>query len=105
MLTTLVFITLDLVLGVMAARKRGEKITSLGFRRTIVKLSIYEVAIMLGFLCETYMTGDLVPISKIIAGFIGITEMKSLMENLNEVSGTDLLKDIISRLASPRSKE
>src|ERR1017187_6759867 len=95
LLTAFILVMCDLVLGVMAAKKRGEHITSAGFRRTIGKLVVYEVAIALGFLCETYMTGPLVPVSKIIAGFVGITEIKSLMENLNEISGGDILKGLV----------
>src|ERR1017187_5779843 len=70
----------DLILGVIAARKRGELISSAGFRRTITKLFVYEVAIILGFLTETYLMGPFVPVVKIITAFIGITELKSIME-------------------------
>lgn len=100
LLTTFTLVMADLILGIMAARKRGELITSAGFQRTIIKLAVYEAAICFGFLAETYLTGPLVPISKIVAGFVGLTEITSIFESLNEVSGQNLLKGIIDKLAS-----
>ncbi len=35
-----------------------------------------------------------------IAGFIGLTELLSVLENLNRASGNDLLKSLIDKLGS-----
>jgi phage-related holin len=100
LLTVLVLIVCDLITGVLAARKRGESIKSAGIGRTIVKLVIYELAIGLSFLAETYLMGPLIPASKIAASLIGTTELLSVLENLNTLSGGDLLKSIIDKLTS-----
>lgn len=55
---------------------------------------------MLGFLTEQYMTGDLVPVMKILAGLIGITELKSILENLEEITGMPIIKMLIDKLNS-----
>jgi holin family protein len=99
-LTTGVLVILDLIVGVMSASKQGEKITSSGLRRTVSKLLIYETAIMLGFLVEIYMTGGLIPISRIAGTMIGITELKSIMESLDSLNGSPLLATLISKLGS-----
>ncbi len=101
----LALVMADLAIGVVAARKRGERILSAGLRRTIAKLLVYESVLMLGFITETYLTGPLIPFSKIIAGFIGFTEIKSLIENLNEASGGELLKGLIDKLTQQKSKD
>ena len=89
---------IDLVSGVCAAHKRGEKITSSGLKRTVVKLLVYEVVVMLGFLVEQYLTGDLIPIVKILSGMVGITELKSVLENLEDLTGLPLLRLLIDKL-------
>lgn len=100
MATVGVLIIADTILGIMAARKRGEKITSSAMRRTVSKAVIYQIALMSGFLCEQYLSGDLIPIVKIIGGVIGMVEMKSILENADEINGSPLFKAIIERLGS-----
>lgn len=97
-ITVMVLTVADLVTGIMAARKEKKKITSSGLKRTIIKTMVYEAVIMLGFLTEQYMTGDIIPVVKILAGFIGITELKSVMENIERISGMSIIKILINRL-------
>lgn len=89
----------DLVSGLIAAHHRKEEITSKGLRRTLVKIMVYEAVVMLGYLTEQYMTGDLVPIVKVLAGMIGIAELKSILENLEEITGVPVLKLLINKLS------
>jgi phage-related holin len=96
---TLVLIIVDLITGILAARKRGEPISSAGIRRTVVKLFVYELAIVLAFLVETHMHVD-IPMIKLLSGFIGITELKSCLENLDTINGSSVIKDILQRLGS-----
>lgn len=105
LITALVLVFSDLILGILAARKRGDAITSAGLGRTIVKLSVYEAAILLGFLAETYLTGAIVPVCKIITGYIGLAEATSVIENLNELSGGSLFKGLIAKLGSQNDKQ
>ncbi len=99
-LAALGLVLADLIIGILAARKRGEPITSAGIRRTITKIFVYEAALMLGFLTEKYMIGDLVPVSKLVAGLIGAVELKSILESLDEINGTPLLGALIKQLGS-----
>lgn len=89
---------LDLILGLMAARKRKEVIKSFGLRRTAGKILIYEMAILCAFFIETYLLGPELMVLKIVTAFIGLTELKSIMENLNELSEGSLLKAILEKL-------
>lgn len=97
-------VLLDFITGVLASKKRGESITSSGFKRTVIKLFIFEVAIMSAFITELYLTGDLAPIQKIVTCFVGLTEMTSITENLNDLSGGSLLKALIEKLVSKEDK-
>lgn len=99
LMTTGIMIFIDFITGVLAAKKRGEPITSAGFRRSLTKIFVYEAALMLAFLAETYMS-DILPFVKMAAAMISIVELKSIYENLNGISGEDLLKGLIDKLGS-----
>jgi phage-related holin len=103
-ITVLVLVVFDLITGVWAAQKRNEPIMSSGFRRTIVKLFLYEIALAMGFLAETYLLDAALPISKIVSAFIGLTELKSVMENMNEIGGGNLFASLIAKLGSDNTK-
>jgi hypothetical protein len=90
---------IDLASGLWAASKRGEPITSSGLKRTIIKIFVYEAVVMLGYITEQYLTGDIIPLVKILAGYIGITELKSVLENIKDISGLDIIKSLINKLA------
>ena len=99
-LVTLVLIMSDLVTGILAARKRGEQIKSAGLRRTATKLFVYEAAILLGFLVETFMIDGFIPVSKMAAGVISLIEMKSILENLDAINGSPIFQSLIKQLGS-----
>jgi phage-related holin len=90
---------IDLLSGLLVAKKRGDPITSSGLKRTIVKLLVYEMVVLLGFITQQYLTGDLIPLVKILAGLIGITELKSVLENIEELTGLSLIKLLIDKLS------
>lgn len=81
----------DTITGILAAHKRGEKITSQGFSRTISKLFFYNLAIVLGFLMEKFVLLEVVPVVKAIVLVIGVTEFKSFLENFESITGINLL--------------
>jgi phage-related holin len=99
-LSSVALVVMDLITGVAAARKRSETITSAGLSRTVAKLLVYETAILLAFLTQTYLTGATIPVANIVAGFVGITELLSCMENLNDISGNNLLKALLEKLSN-----
>jgi phage-related holin len=100
----LVLILCDLLTGLIASRKAGIKITSSGLRRTISKIVVYELALIAGFLAEKYLMGDLLPVVKLLGGLIGATELKSVLENANIISGTNLFEALIGKLGSDNQK-
>jgi len=93
---------IDMATGMYAAKKRGEVITqSRGWRRTIVKLAVYDIAIICGFLCENYMTGPIIPAMKLASTLIGTTELKSILENLDSISGSSFFTVVVNKLSGP----
>lgn len=94
----------DCLTGVWAAKKRKETISSAALRRTVSKMVIYQVALLSGFLVEHYMISDILPISKLVAGAIGMVEFKSVLENSTVITGQDLFKTLIKKLGSQNDK-
>jgi predicted transcriptional regulator len=105
LLTVGFIILVDLITGIIAARKRGEKITSAALRRTVSKALIYQTAVLTGFLIETYLTGDLVPITKVVASIIGVVEGTSVFENLNAISDNKIFSKVLEKLGSINDKK
>lgn len=99
-----ILIIADLVTGVWAALKRKEEIKSSALRRTISKLVVYQIAVISGFLVETYMLENIFPVSKVVASVIGLVELKSILENANSILGMDLFKSVVARLGSENDK-
>lgn len=95
----------DFVTGCWKSIKEGKKITSAGWRRTLTKMGVYQVIIMSGFLAEVYLLGNAIPISKIAASAIGMTELLSIVENVEVIYGQPIFKKLIKKLGSVNDKE
>ena len=100
MISVGVIIMLDLITGIWAAVKRKEKIESAALRRTVSKFLIYQLAVISGFVVQHYMLGDIMPTSNVVAGVIGIVELKSILENSNTIVGMDIFSALIAKLGS-----
>lgn len=105
MIVTGILIFVDLILGIWAAIKRSEQIKSSAMRRTISKMVVYQIAVITGFLCETYLLNGVIPVSKLVAAAIGMVEIKSIFENCNSILGYDLFKQVIQKLGSDNDKQ
>jgi hypothetical protein len=99
-LTAGILIIADLFTGMLAAKKRGEKITSAALSRTVAKMAVYQTVIITGFMLQKNLLGDIVPVINIVGGVIGMVEFKSIIENANTILGTDIFKEIIKKMAS-----
>lgn len=94
-IVTVLIVFLDLVLGVSASLKEGYRISSRSLRRTVSKILVYEITIILAYVIEAYMIDY--PLLKAATGLIGIVEGKSCLENLYRLTKVDLLKIIIDK--------
>jgi len=89
-------IAADLVTGLLAAHKRGDKLTSKALSRTIYKTVSYQLAVISGFALEGLVPGAL-PVAKLCAAAIGLVEAKSILENVHSLTGTNL-RGVLSKL-------
>lgn len=105
MLTVGTLVFTDLISGILAARKRGEPITSAKLKRTVGKIFVYEVGIAVSFLVHQFLTGDLFPADKILASLIGLVELKSMLENLQTFTGDNVFQILIDRVSATEKKQ
>ena len=93
LLFTVCLVFADMITGILAARHRNEKIHSRGMRRTITKCVSYYLVILCsqGFVNVFGVTDYLV---WAMAFLITITEFKSLIENVEEITGTKIWETI-----------
>jgi hypothetical protein len=100
MLTIGFLVAADMVVGIWKALKLKQRIRSRRMSDTITKLLLYQIAIMSGFLIESFIIAELIPITKLVATVIAVIEFKSIIESIESVTGKDLwsrIKTIIGR--------
>ncbi len=93
----LVFMAIDWITGVYASykfRTKGKSwFTSFKLRRSIEKFVFYVMAIAVAHILEVEFM-DFANLDRIVAGYIAITEVKSIYENISKIMGVDLFNDL-----------
>ena len=98
-------IFVDLITGILASLKEKSRITSSAMSRTIAKTFVYCTTIIVTFVVHKYLlVGFDFPIESIVSGFIALTEMKSILENMNRISNHSVLKDLILIFSNERER-
>ena len=97
--TVIVLVVCDLVTGIAAALKQGDRLSLRRLVRTFGKVFVYELALGLGFVVETYLLGGSLPVSKLLGGMIGLYELKSVYVNLSVLGGADVLRGMVDKVS------
>ena len=97
----------DLFTGLLATHLTKAKFTSRKLARTVVKTFVYLTTIIVVHVANKYLlsAGDFVlPLDSLIVSFISLTELKSILENLQKIQKQPFLQFIIDKIASDSSK-
>lgn len=101
----LFLIFVDLVTGILASIKEKQTITSSAMSRTIAKTFVYCTTIIVTYVVHKYLlVGFDFPVESIVSGFIALTEMKSILENMDRISNHSVLKDLILIFSNERER-
>lgn len=78
----------DLITGVIAAIKKKESITSSKLSRTISKVLVYFVTIVICHVINEHLLfgAEIVPLVSLVTSYIALTELKSILENLDKMT-------------------
>jgi len=86
---TIFVVFADTVTGIIAAKKRGEKITSKGLYRTSQKVAVYFCGIMIFHGASiTFQLPSQITYS--VSFIIAATELFSISENIKSITGTNI---------------
>jgi uncharacterized membrane protein len=91
---TIFVVFADTVTGIIAAKKRGEKITSKGLYRTSQKVAVYFCGIMI-FHGASVTFGLPSQIVYSVSFLIAFTELYSVSENIKSITGVNLATTIL----------
>lgn len=91
------FIVADTITGVIAANKRGDAIVSKRFSDVIRKFVVYGIAVLVAHVIQKNFFVEF-PSMKIITGLIAFNELKSIDENIGQISGFSLFEYFIKKL-------
>lgn len=102
----LFLVIMDTITGLWAAFVTNTPISSRKLSRTIVKTLVYLLTVCIVHVANKYLLAAgpfLVPLDSLITSFIALTELKSILENLQKIQRQPLLQFIIDRVASDAS--
>jgi len=85
-----VLIGIDLITGIYASMKEGQRFSAKKLRCTVEKFVCYALAIIAAYLLQRIIN-DGTEIARIVALYIGATELKSIYENISRVTKTDIV--------------
>jgi len=92
----------DMILGMIASVKRGEKLSSKRARDTVNKMASYGIAILVSFVIEKELLNNDFPAMKIGLVTISLWELWSMDENFQSINGFSLFKPLINVLKKTR---
>jgi hypothetical protein len=95
LLTIGVLIVIDFLVGIYRAFKMNEQITSRKMGNTISKMFLYQLTIISLFLFETFILMGILPVTKIGSVLISITELKSIDESVEKMTGVGIWKKLV----------
>ncbi len=89
-----ILISIDWMTGVYRSLKANRKFTSYRLRKSVEKTVGYVLAVIAVFVLEQEVIGVDWGLVKIVAGYIAITEVASIYENIAAITGKEFLLDL-----------
>lgn len=97
MFAILLLIIFDFITGVASQKKNGHPIESAKVFRTSKKIAVYFLLVSAGFLAEKATQGVVPLIDETLMGFLAITELVSILENVGYM-GFAIPQKLLNRL-------
>lgn len=96
-------VTFDIITGVIAAKKRGEKITSKKLGATVTKTLLYFITIILAQIMQNnFLPSFDQSITKAVGSIFAVIEFKSNLENISSATGIDLIENFKQYIETKR---
>jgi len=82
----LIFILVDCLSAIWAAKKNNIPIESRKMRKTVIKMFWYLSAVLMAHMMEKEFNIQFAHMAQIVAGFVCMVEMKSVFENITKIT-------------------
>lgn len=103
LITIIILVIADIVTGIWASLKRGEKFTASKLKNSLGKAILYPLSIILSNLMVQTFFADVPVVSSltyIVALFISAVEFQSNIENIGSITGIDIWSRVKDWLSS-----
>lgn len=99
-------IIIDFITALIREKKLGKKIESKKAVKTALKLGVYGLLVSAGYITESVINLNVInlPIAETISGFIAITELVSILENVGQM-GYIIPKKLLNLLEDYTNKK
>lgn len=101
------FVLIDLLTGIIVAKKAKKPITSKKLSQTITKVLLYFLAIICSHILDTqFLNVNWLPvkIAQLCSGYIAVVEFKSILENISSLLGMPLWQFIKTKIYREENK-
>jgi phage-related holin len=83
-----VLIIIDLITGIIASIKQSVRFQWSKIINTFTKLIIYSLILLAAWVIESKIIPS-IPFMRLVAGFLALTELRSILENFKDIFGID----------------
>lgn len=83
-------IIIDTIIGIWRSLKLNQKITSKRLSNVISKMFLYQIAVISAYIVQLMIGLDEVPLAQVVGVAIALTELKSIHESVEEVTGLNV---------------
>ena len=107
----IILILIDLITGIIASVKNQVKFQWEKIENTFTKVIIYSLILLAGWVVESKIM-PAIPLMRLVAGFLALTELRSILGNFKNIFGLDMWEYIraairnqkLSDLPEPKGK-
>ena len=107
----IILILIDLITGIIASVKNQVKFQWEKIINTFTKVIIYSLILLAGWVIESKIM-PAIPLMRLVAGFLALTELRSILGNFKNIYGLDMWEYIraairnqkLSDLPEPKGK-
>jgi hypothetical protein len=90
----LIFILIDCLSAIWAARKNNIPIESRKMRKTVIKMFWYIMAVLMAHTMEVTFNLQFARLAQICGGFVCMVEIKSVFENITKITNEPVFMKI-----------
>lgn len=90
---------IDWITGIWKSLNNRRHFSSYRLRKSVEKGFSYMLAIITAHILSASLLDNAINIPAVVAGYIGFTELTSIYENLSDITGSNILRDVLKMIS------